>query len=224
MWLLHSIFTIAMQRLFLRFASVHLIFCKKKRKKWHYLRIVGLLFDVTHSEYVMWLFLCIFAIVMQRLLFIFASVYIIFCKKNRKKWHFLRIVSLFFDVTHSEYVMWLLLSIFAIVIKRLFLRFASVHLIFCKKKRKKWHYLRIVSLLFDVTHSEYVMWLLLSIFAIVMQRLLLIFASVNLIFYKKKEKSDIFSELSVYYLMWHIVNMLCVYCFASPQLRCNDYS
>jgi hypothetical protein len=153
----------------------------------------------------MCLLFCISAIAMQRLFLIFVYVNFIFYKKKRKKWHFLRIVSLFFDVTHSEYVMWLLLSIFAIAMQRLLLIFASVNLIFYKKKRKKWHFLRIVSLLFDVTHSEYVMCLLLCIFTIAMQRLFLRFASVNFIFYKKKkEKSDIFSELSDYisFLQW----------------------
>jgi hypothetical protein len=117
-----------------------------------------------------------------------------FCKKKRKKWHFPRIVSLFFDETHSEYVMWLLLCIFAIMMQRLFLRFASVHIIFSKKKRKKWHFLRIVSLFFDETHSEYVMCLLLCILAIMMQRLFLRFASVHIIFYKKKKKKVTFSQ------------------------------
>jgi hypothetical protein len=205
MWLLLCIFTIAMQRLLLILISVHIIFCKKKRKKWHYLRIVNLFFDVTHSEYVIWLLLSILAIVMQRLFIRFVSVNFIFCKKKRKKWHFLRIVSLFFDETHSEYVMWLLLCIFAIVMQRLLLILISVNIIFCKKKRKKWHFLRIVSLFFDETHSEYVMWLLLCIFAIVMQRLLLILISVNIIFCKKKRKKWHFLRifrLIFIFIMW----------------------
>jgi hypothetical protein len=151
MWLLLCIFAIVMQRLYLIFVSVNIILCKKKRKKWHFLRIVSLFFDVTHSEYVMCLLLCIYAIAMQRLFLRFASVNFIFYKKKRKKWHFLRIVSLFFDETHSEYVMCLLLCIYAIAMQRLFLRFASVNIIFCKKKRKKWHYLKIVRLNFIFT-------------------------------------------------------------------------
>jgi hypothetical protein len=120
-----SIFTIVMQRLFLIFASVHIIFYKKKRKKWHFLRIVSLFFDVTHSEYVIWLLLCIFTIVMQRLFLIFASVHIIFSKKKRKKWHFLRIGKLIFIFTMGWNIQYTWIYILSIICVTLLCFFCS---------------------------------------------------------------------------------------------------